>query len=138
MVTYGDQLARGQPWADKDMMTSLCQLLVRFYEVLASGGTFLSKAHQEEVHTIGQLLADIYTRLARRALDANQKLWKTTPKLHLWLHLTMCCVLNPREFWTYADEDLVGILVDIAETLHPRNLAYNCLYKYLHAHFDDS
>ena len=79
MVTYDDQVVCGKPWADKEMMTSLCQLLVRFYESLASGGMFLGQSAQCEIQRLGQLLADVYTRLARRALADNVKLWKVSP-----------------------------------------------------------
>lgn len=81
----------------------------------------------------------LYSVLAQSALQAHQKLWKVTPKLHIFVHLCEWqapALGNPRYFWTYADEDLVGLLVDIAETCHPNTLPMNGLFKWLHLAFD--
>ena len=50
----------------------------------------------------------------------RQKLWKFTPKIHLFLHLCeIQCVQygNPRFWWTYCDEDLVGQLIEVSITI---------------------
>lgn len=137
LLNYGDKLLQGKPWADAELMTSLCRLLVRFYELIAIGDPFLCGGDRAELSSIGQYVADIYTRLGRYAMDDSMKLWKVMPKLHLWLHLTQQQnLMNPRQFWTYSDEDLVGQMIDIASTLHPKNLAYNTIFKWLHRHFE--
>ena len=61
------------------------------------------------------------------------------PKLHLFQHL--CAHVapiwgNPRFYWTYADEDLVGHMVDIAASVHPRTLAVNVLVKWLLLYYE--
>ena len=138
LVTYGDSVTCGKPWADVELMTSLCQLLVQFYDVLAIGDMFLSNDHRDELARIGQYIADIYCRLARYALDDSAKFWKVVPKLHLFLHLvSQQTRLNPRQFWVYSDEDLVGIMIDIASSLHPTGLPENTMLKWLHSHFSD-
>ena len=38
---------------------------------------------------------------------------------------------NGRYWWTYADDDLVGQLIDIAEGLHPRTMPEILLVKWL-------
>ena len=70
--------------------------------------------------------------------DMKQKLFKMTPKLHLFIHLCEQAVLlgKPRFYWTYADEDLVGQFIEIAETVHPTTMAITALFKWLHLLFD--
>ena len=72
------------------------------------------------------------------SFDAEQLLFKMTPKLHLWEHLCEYQALtygNPRYYWTYSDEDLVGNMIDIAETCHVRTMAVTVLFKWLHLYF---
>ena len=61
--------------------------------------------------------------------------WKATPKFHLFSHLTEWQIpdlgLNPRFYWTYADEDLVGQLVEVAQSCHPSTLAPVALTKWV-------
>ena len=42
---------------------------------------------------------------------------------------------SPSAYWTYADEDLVGKMIEVAETCHPRTLAETALLKWMHAYF---
>ena len=68
------------------------------------------------------------------------KMWKMTPKLHMFEHLTeLQCLIwgNPRFWWTYSDEDLVGYMVEVAESCHPSTLALSILFKWLHLIFDE-
>ena len=44
--------------------------------------------------------------------------------------------LNPRSYWCYADEDLVGTLVDIAEGCHPTTMAIVALTKFVLCAYD--
>ena len=44
---------------------------------------------------------------------------------------------NPRYYWTYGDEDLVGRLVSIAEGVHISTLAVSVLSKWIHVVWDD-
>ena len=44
---------------------------------------------------------------------------------------------GPRYFWCYADEDLIGKLVEVAETVHPMTLAVSTLFKWLHFAYQD-
>ena len=60
--------------------------------------------------------------------------------MHMWEHLTewLCLISgNPRFFWTYADEDFVGLAVDVAESCHPSTLVVSILFKWLHLVFDE-
>ena len=40
-------------------------------------------------------------------------------------------LLNPRSYWTYADEDLVGKLMEIGESAHVLTLAVTSISKWL-------
>ena len=39
--------------------------------------------------------------------------------------------INPKYFWTYADEDFVGHMIEVAETCHPRTMAITAMYKWV-------
>ena len=106
-------------------MIEVARLMVRFYNIVSSQSQFLTSAAKEELPAIGQDLADYYSKLSSEAFAAKKKLWKESPKLHLWEHLTefQCLYFgNPRYYWCYADEDLVGSMIEIAETCHPNTL----------------
>ena len=77
--------------------------------------------------------------MAAESAAARVKMWKMNPKLHLFDHLCDYQAgegLNPRSFWTYVDEDLVGLLVEVAESCHPVTTAPSALFKWLHVYFD--
>ena len=116
------------------------QLLVRVYDLLNENSQFLSAAAKDELPQIGQQLAEQYSVLASTFHEMSLKLWKVAPKLHMWEHLCefQCLVLgNPRFFWTYPDENLVGQLVEVAESVHPLTLGVSVLLKWLHLIFDE-
>ena len=109
--------------------------------ILDSESMFLSPVAREEVPRLGQRLAELYSKLARNAFNDSQRLWKMSPKLHLFMHLCEWQAIvwgNPRFYWTYGDEDLVGSMIDIAETCHPFTMSATVLFKWLHLHFDTS
>ena len=79
----------------------VCQLLVRYYTQLASEGQFFSPAAKVEMPALGLRFCKEYSKLAAAAATARQKLWKVTPKLHLFLHLCewqSVSLGNPRFF----------------------------------------
>ena len=62
-----------------------------------------------------------------------------TPKLHMFEHMCEFQALimgSPRRWWSYSDEDLIGIMVVVAESCHPATLAISILFKWLHLVFD--
>ena len=117
----------------------LCQLLVDFYRILESSSQFLSAEARDQLPKIGRRLVGIYTALATSAKEAGVKMWKLNPKLHLFLHLCEWQAVshgNPRYYWTYADEDLAGKMAEVAASCHPKTMALNALFKWLHIAFD--
>ena len=120
-------------------MLGVCQLLVRFYDILQSESQFMRSSAKQEIAKLGRNLALLYNKLSLMAIHSGAKLWKTSPKLHIFVHMCEWQVAefsNPRYWWTYPDEDLVRIMVEIAKTVHPLTLAMNCLFKWLHVSFD--
>ena len=127
-----EEFGRGDAY-DNDMAT-VCKLLVRFYELLKTETMFVSANAKKEFPVLAQALTGIYQRLASSAFEHGQTLWKLSPKMHLFVHLCeVQAVLNPRFFWTYGDEDLVGQIIDIAATCHPWTLPFTVLFKWCHA-----
>ena len=108
--------------------------------MLADNSMFLTPVVTMELSDLGNQLASMYMQLANLSFDMNIKLWKMSPKLHCFIHL---CVHqapylgNPRYWWTYGDEDLIGQLVDIAIGVHPSTLATAVLFKWMVCVFDE-
>ena len=117
---------------------AVANLLVRFYDMLMGESMFLRADVNEELKQLGFRMGVIYSSLANIAMRAGRKLWKITPMVHIFVHLCEWQAQeygNPRYYWCYPDEDLVGLSIDIAETCHPKTLAVNCIFKWLHLHF---
>jgi len=118
---------------------AIAKLLCKFYEIIAAEGMFLSRKAKSEIKTIGADLVVLYNALSTEAAEQEKKGWKFAPKFHLFVHL---CEIqaqylgNPRFFWTYADEDLVGHLVEVAESCHPSTVAETAMFKHLLLHFE--
>ena len=118
---------------------ALIEMLVRFYTIVHSDGMFMQPEHKEELPGLGRRLMQIYGQLSAEALSAGRKLYKISPKHHLFVHLCEWQAVemgNPRYYWTYADEDLVGSMIEVAECCHPRTLAGTAMYKWLIYAFD--
>ena len=113
---------------------AVCTLLVRFYDLLSSEGQFLSPAAKAEVPGLGRRLCEVYCLLARQALNDRVRKWKIMPKLHLFLHLAEWQAVelgNPKFYWVYADEDLVGQMIEVSRSCHPTTVAATAMYKWL-------
>ena len=141
MVTYGQPESDDPFRQEHDVLAlGVCQLLVRFYEILEHNSQFLSQADRDYIPTLGNQLCSIYAKLSFLCYNAGIKLWKLTPKMHLFLELCevqMPTHGNARFWWTYSDEDLVGALIDVAEGLHPATMAEILLTKWLTVCFDE-
>ena len=89
---------------------------------------------------LGQSVARAYELLSSMYFEKGIKMWKMMPKVHLFEHLTEYMVaywsLNPKSFWTYQDEDLVGEVVQAAKQCHPSTMCEVLLYKWILQKFD--
>ena len=109
------------------------ELMSRFYDIIDEEGRFLSAASETELAALGNEFGLVYASLHAEAAAAGKRLWKLVPKMHLFIHLTTQQVRyagNPRFFWTYGDEDMVGQLVEVAQSCHPLTMAETALFKY--------
>ena len=123
---------------DKHVL-ALCTLLCEFYQILNDEPMYLGATAKARLPVLGQQLAVIYSKLAETSANARLRMWKMSPKLHLFVHLCEWQAMewgNPRYFWCYADEDLVGILTEVAKSCHPSTLAVSALFKWLHVYFE--
>ena len=121
--------------------TAVNQLLVRYYDLLDEEGRYLSTSAKRECSKMATIFMAVYTKLAREAVDLRIRMWKLTPKFHLWVHLLeiqIQTIGNARAFWTYRDEDLQRLMKNIAIGVHPNNLALVVLYKWLLSSFESS
>ena len=121
------------------MVVALCQLYVRFYQILNLDDQFLSDDFKAELGVVGRKLCMLYAGLCSECFQMGIKLFKMTPKLHLVLHLCEWVAPewgNPSYYWCYADEDLVGLMIELAESCHINTLAVTALVKWLVLAFD--
>ena len=123
----------------ENLMLACAQLLCQYYDIIAMDTRFLTAAVQHTLSDCGRKFCKLYSLLARWAFNLDEMLFKVTPKFHLFRHLTSSQSRlwgNPRYWWCYSDEDLVGLLIDIAESCHVNTLAISTLYKWIWLSFD--
>ena len=78
----------------------------------------------------------LFMSLAREVVqtDGEWVRWRFFPKAHMLQHLAGAQARrwgNPKEWWCYTDESVIGMVVRLAETCHPSTLATACCSKYL-------
>jgi hypothetical protein len=135
--TFGDL---SLPTTTDSRILSLCRLLQRFYVLQDTGGRYFTAAQLEELKKLSLVFGAVYGNLAATSFAARQRLWKFQPKFHLFAHLLEWQVVwagNPRFFWTYQDEDLVGHLIEVAHGVHVACLATGVLLKWVNAAFGE-
>lgn len=121
--------------SDDRRIAALTFVLVKFFKLIESEGMFLSKRVAADIAAVGRQFCMLYYQLSSEAAGKFQKRWKATPKIHMFQH--MCewqvpeLLLNPRSYWTYADEDLVGKLMEMDESAHVLTLAVTSISKWL-------
>ena len=119
-------------------IVGVCQLLVQFYAILDSESQFLNPTAKMELPKLGQRLVGLYSFLAGAAAGQGDRMWKLSPKLHLFQHLCEWQSVefgNPRYYWTYSDEDLAGSMAEVSETCHPATMSSTALFKWVHLFF---
>ena len=120
---------------------AVCNLLCRFYWLLEAEGQFMSQEAKDELPRVGRIFCQLYTSLSAEAFAANAKRWKMSPKVHLFQHLTEHQAVelgNPKFYWVYCDEDLVGQMIEVAQTCHPTTVCTTAMFKWMLLAFDDA
>ena len=118
--------------------TAICHCLDRFYSIIADQPRAMSNDAKIEVATISKILVGLYVNLADEALSNRVRLWKMTGKVHLFQHLCeiQCLFCNPTYSWAYMDEDLQRVMKDITLSVHPSNIPWMVLLKWIVLTFD--
>ena len=122
-----------------ELKVAINEIIVRLYEMFATSSQFFTPKTDDEIFTLGGQLGEIYMRLYTEAAHNGERLWKMTPKVHLSQELLQyqCQVWgNPAYFWCYADEDLVGQMIEIAASCHVLTLSFTVITKWLVTAFD--
>ena len=134
MMSYGLHLATAYLSEDRRIV-AIAQLMAEFYALLEGEGLHLKQATIDRIMVLGSEVCALYAMLSVEAKEAKTKYWKVSPKMHIILHLCEWCIpdngLNPCYYWTYPDEDIVGSLIEVAETCHVRTLAGVALTKWI-------
>jgi hypothetical protein len=118
---------------------ALCQNTVQFYEILNNNSQFFTDSVQIKFASTTQQMAILYNYLHSEAFQNGIRTWRMVPKVHCVQHSaeTQSQVWgNPSYYWTYADEDLVGLMIEIAESCHPNTKSVIALVKWLILAFD--
>ena len=113
---------------------ALANDLHEFYTLLGKEGRFFSASALASVQRLGNSVPILYAHLAAEAFHSGTKAWKLVPKFHLYQHLCLYRAAfhgNPRFNWTYADEDMVGAMVEVAQICHPSTMAPIVMFKWL-------
>jgi hypothetical protein len=113
--------------------------MLRFYTIIDTEGQFLSEAAKIELPRLSRLLCKLYSELSTAAYERGVRMWKFPPEIHLFQHLLEYMALyqgNPKYYWTYQDEDLVGAMIELCQTVHVSTLAMSAMFKWVHNVFD--
>lgn len=119
---------------------AIAQLLCKLYNIMSSSGQFFAPDALEDFESAGRGLVQLLSGLHAASERDGVKSWKFAPKAHLIDHLATYQAKewgNPSYYWTYADEDLVGLCVEIAQSVHTNTMAVNALVKWLILAFDE-
>jgi hypothetical protein len=133
METYSDG-------GNEDLkILNLCKLMARFYDLIESQSQFFTQSALMEMSLLSKTLCAIYADLSAAAFaPPTVKMWKTMPKIHLFQHLCEYMIFyqgNPKYFWTYQDESLVGDMIELCQSVHVNTLAISALFKWVHIVF---
>ena len=116
----------------------VCKCLVRVYDILDAEPRFMSEGAKRELAELSVVFFNMYSNLSAEALGKEVREWKMSPKFHLMQHiLEHQTWINPRNVWTYADEDLQKIMKAVARSSHAMNVPFTVLLKWM-VHLHDS
>ena len=136
MVQYSDESLHDQ------RALALCRVLVDFYKLMETESMFLRPEARSAIAVLGLRISVLYSGLASAAADSLERFWKMSPKIHMLIHVCLNASsreighINPRYFWTYQDEDLVGLLCEVAQSVHVCTLAVSTIFKWVCIAFD--
>ena len=115
------------------------QLFCKMCSLMSTQSHFLTDAALEEFKKAGQRMLLLHVDLHTEAVGQLRSFWKLTPKAHLVDHLVTHQSAewgNPAYWWSCGDEDLVVMVIDIAQACHPAAMAITALVKWFLLAFD--
>ena len=92
--------------------------LAEYYRLVATSAYFMSAA--DATLLLGNVHSCIlhYCYLASFYASRGQKFFLVVPKMHAWFHQAVFArYCNPRTSWTYANEDYVGRIATVAQSV---------------------
>ena len=119
------------------MRLAASDILARWYDLTYENDMFPPQPVKDEMAQLARAFMNVYGQLSAEALANGIRAWKMTPQFHMFVHMSeIQNLINPRFYWTYSDEDLQGIMKEIAKSLHPSHFAPMVLLKWLVLQFD--
>ena len=128
-----------------DHVTCCLAELSTFYDIVSRGGMYLGDEVAPQARDALDRYLIHYNYLADYNMRRGRHLFYATEKCnHYPAHIAWCCsYYNPKQGWTYQDEDFMGKIADIAAStvrgLGPCRLAGALLFRYqtrVHLRFD--
>ena len=123
--------------ATQMMLDEMCTSLWsanKWLEMLSHADMFLTDGQQLQKVVVGRLFLCSYLRLAQRAVENNQRLWRVRPKIHSFTHLVeedRPGRQNPHYASTWMDEDWVKRVMRVKKKTHRRTAPTTTLQRWL-------
>jgi hypothetical protein len=128
METYGDGGREG------NLILNLCRLMSRFYDILEAESQFF-RACQARDYATQQNVVFYLCRVIKHGLCpadcADVEDDAETASIPAYQG-------NPKYFWTYQDESLVGDMIELCQSVHVNTLAVSALFKWIHIVFGNA
>ena len=100
LLPFALDLARRDHLGDR--IIGIATYLNEFYDIIHQQSLFLEQWAVDRLGSNVHILYNLYTDLSRHYFDKDEKYFKATPKLHLFLHLAEDQVksfqINPKQF----------------------------------------
>jgi len=110
--------------------------LMQYYAVIMRAGRWMTDEEIADVeYAVYCCLSNFYALRSISVAAGHLAMYRPKPKSHMWLHLIDDFIkptrLNPRNFWCYGGEDMVGRVKKIAAACHRSTLTVSVLKRYL-------
>ena len=105
-----------------------------FINVLEVADLILTPRQCQVAIKAGENYAMFYSALRKWANGVRLKLFLQRPKFHKFLHRVVQrlkkCRINPRYFDCFGDENLIGIVCNVAKICHPLAVGKSCIARW--------
>ena len=104
-----------------------------FLGILMTAGLYLTKEEQDSGYMLGSLFLESYFSLAREAVNNQDLLWKTRPKIHFLCRVVDDLLLRSRNMGrdsTFMDEDAMKYILYMKRGIKHGRSPINVLRRY--------